>query len=167
LARQAIQSWVRGEPCPEADVPGGEVPSGAFVSLYHGEELRGCLGHIGADRPLTQVVAEMAVAAARDDPRFPPISGDEVPDLTIEISVLTEPRPARPEAVEVGRDGVIVRRGARQGVLLPQVAVEYDWDRETLLTMACRKAGLPDGAWREGRTELLVFQAEVITATPA
>jgi AmmeMemoRadiSam system protein A len=148
-------------------VPGGEVPSGAFVTLYKGEELRGCLGHLEADRPLAQVVADMAVAAASDDPRFPPVSADEVQDLTIEISVLTEPRPARPEGVEVGRDGVIVRRGALQGVLLPQVATKYDWDRETLLTMACRKAGLPDLAWREGRAELLVFQAEVIMATSA
>jgi AmmeMemoRadiSam system protein A len=148
-------------------VPGGEVPSGAFVSLYKGEELRGCLGHVDADQPLEQVVAEMAVAAARDDPRFPPVSADELQDLTIEISVLTEPKPARPEGVQVGRDGVIVRRGAKQGLLLPQVAAEYDWDRETLLTMACRKAGLPDLAWREGRAELLVFQADVITQASA
>ena len=144
-------------------MPGGEAACGAFVSLYRGAELRGCLGHIESDQPLGQVVAEMAVAAARDDPRFPPVSPDEVQDLTIEISVLTEPRPARPEGVEVGRDGVIVRRGARQGVLLPQVAAEYRWDRETLLTMACRKAGLPDHAWRDRRVELLVFQAEVLT----
>ncbi|MFI5207145.1 MAG: AmmeMemoRadiSam system protein A [Gemmatimonadales bacterium] len=163
MARQAIRSWVRGEPYPDPDVPGGEAPAGAFVTLYRGEELRGCLGRLEADQPLGQVVAEMAVAAARDDPRFPPVSADEVQDLTIEISVLTEPKPARPEGVEVGRDGVIVRKGARQGVLLPQVATEYDWDRETLLTMVCRKAGLPDHAWRDRRAELLVFQAEVIT----
>ena len=146
-------------------MPGLQVRSGAFVTLYKGEELRGCLGHLEADRPLAQVVAEMAVAAASEDPRFPPISADEVPDLTIEISVLTEPRPARPEQVEAGRDGVVVKRGAKHGVLLPQVAVEYGWDTGTLLTMACRKAGLPDLAWREGSAELLVFQAEVITAT--
>lgn len=149
-------------------MPGGEARSGVFVSLYRGAELRGCLGHLEADEPLSQVVAEMAVAAARDDPRFPPVAADEIEDLAIEISVLTPAHPADPAAVEVGRDGVIIRRGARQGVLLPQVATEHHWDRETLLTMACRKAGLPDLAWRDRRAaELLVFQAEVITATAA
>lgn len=148
-------------------MPGSETRCGAFVTLHRGEELRGCLGHLEADKPLAQVVAEMAVAAASEDPRFPPVAKDELPELRIEISVLTEPRPARPEEIEVGRDGVIIRRGARQGVLLPQVAVEYDWDRETLLTMVCRKAGLPDSAWREGKAELLAFQAEVITADSA
>ena len=124
LARQAIEAKLRRTAAPDTDVPGGEAFAGAFVTLYKGEELRGCLGHLEADRPLGRVVAEMAIAAACDDPRFPPVSAEEVPDLSIEISVLTEPRPASPETVAVGRDGVIVRRGERQGVLLPQVAAE-------------------------------------------
>ena len=167
LARRAIEAWVRGEPAPTADVPGGETPSGVFVSLYRGTELRGCLGHLEPDRPLARAVVEMAVAAARDDPRFPPVAPDEMADLTIEISVLTPPVPTTPEQVVAGRDGVVVRRGARQGVFLPRVATEYAWDREMLLTMACRKAGLADQAWRENRAELLIFQAQVITAPPS
>ncbi len=135
-----------------------------FVTLYKGEELRGCLGHLEADKPLGRVVAEMAVAAARDDPRFPPVTEEELGDLSIEISVLSAPRPATPESIVPGRDGVVVRRGARQGVFLPQVATEQKWDRETLLTMVCRKAGLPDGAWRERRFELLAFQTQILRA---
>ena len=133
-----------------------------FVSLYLGEELRGCLGHLDADKPLGRAVAEMAVAAAREDPRFPPVTEQELGDLSVEISVLSTPEPAPPEDVVPGRDGVLVRRGARQGVFLPQVATEQSWNRETLLTMVCRKAGLPDGAWRDRGCDLLVFRTQVL-----
>lgn len=112
--------------------------------------------------PLGELVGSMAAAAARDDPRFPPVSPDELDRLEIEVSVLTAPARAIPDAVVPGRDGVIVRRGARQGVLLPFVAVEHGWDRETLLAVACRKAGLPDQAWRDPSTMLLTFRAQVI-----
>jgi AmmeMemoRadiSam system protein A len=147
-----------------ARVPGGERPAGAFVTLYAGDELRGCIGQIEADEPLARVVARMAVAAARDDPRFEPVTRAELGGLRLEISVLTEARPASPAEVVPGRDGVLVRRGGRQGVLLPQVATEWGLGREALLCMVCRKAGLSDRAWQDDATELLTFQAVVIGA---
>jgi uncharacterized protein len=143
------------------------MPAGAFVTIYRGEELRGCLGRLEADRPLARVVADLAVAAAQDDPRFAPVAADEMEDLSIEISVLTPLEAVPADRVVAGRDGVVVRRGERQGVFLPRVATEYAWDRDTLLTMACRKAGLPGDAWREGRAELFTFQAQVIAAPAA
>ena len=149
---------------PLPEVPDAAFPAGAFVSLYHRGELRGCIGHIEADMPLARVVAEMAVAAARDDERFAPVAPDELDELEVQISVLTPCAPARPADVVPGRDGVLLKHGRRQGLLLPQVAPEYGWTRETLLTMVCRKAGLPDGAWREPAAKLFVFQAQVIPA---
>ena len=146
---------------------GAERRAGAFVTLYHRGELRGCIGHLEADRPLAEVVGELAVAAARDDPRFPPVTAAEAGELAIEISVLTPFAPARPEDVVPGRDGVLVRRGTRQGVLLPRVAPDHGWSRETLLAMACRKAGLPPDAWLDRRTAVFTFQAQVIAAAPA
>lgn len=109
----------------------------------------------------------MAVAAATDDPRFPPIPPDELQDLEIEISVLSEPELLAshdPEGIRPGRHGIVVRRGRRQGLLLPQVAVEHGWDAEAFLAAACRKAGLPREAWRTPDCDLFVFQAVVFTA---
>ena len=106
----------------------------------------------------------MAVSAATADPRFPPVAPEELCELRIEISVLSEPmRVDPPDAARVqpGRDGVIVRRSGRQGLLLPQVATEFDWGPEALLAAACRKAGLAAEAWREAESELYVFQADI------
>lgn len=125
------------------------------------------MGHMEADRPLARVVRKMAVAAARDDPRFPPLRPFELELLAIEISILSQPAPATAEDVVVGRDGVVIRRGGRQGVLLPQVAAEWGLDRDAFLGMACRKAGLPKDAWRDAHTTLLTFQAGVIGAPVA
>ena len=137
---------------------------GAFVTLMAAGSLRGCIGHLESDRPLAEVVRDMTVAAAQDDPRFPPVTPDEAAGLRLDISVLTEPRrldPPSPDRIAVGRDGVIVRRGAHSGVLLPQVAVEHGLDAAAFLAAACRKAGLPPAAWRDRGVEVLVFQAEV------
>lgn len=127
--------------------------------------LRGCIGHIPGDRALGAVVRDMVVAAARDDPRFTPVEPEELPFLTLEISVLSEPTPLpspiEPSAIVIGRDGVIVRRERRVALLLPQVAAEYNWGPEPFLAAACRKAGLPAVAWQEPGTEVLVFQADV------
>jgi len=156
-----VEALARGEPLPE---PGRGPASGrgAFVSLHRHGELRGCIGNLVSDRPLAEVVRDMAVAASRDDPRFPPLAEDELDGLDVEVSVLTTPVPARAEDVVPGRHGLIVRRGGCQGVLLPQVAVEQGWNRETFVAMTCRKAGLPPDAWRDPRTDLRVFEAQVI-----
>ena len=148
---------------PIPDSPVLRLPRGAFVTLRHGPELRGCIGHIMADRPLAEVVARMAVSAALDDPRFPPLEPDDVAAVRIEISVLSEPRPfpeRDPARVRLGEDGVLIRRGWRQGLLLPQVAREQGWSAAELLAGVCRKAGLDADAWREPETELYLFQVE-------
>jgi len=110
--------------------------------------------------PLFKVVQECAVAAATEDPRFPPVSPGELPSLRVEVSVLTPLAPILPEEVEIGRHGLMVSQGGRRGLLLPQVPVEWGWDRETFLDQACVKAGLPPSAWRHGAT-LQAFTAEV------
>lgn len=166
VARRALEAAVRGEQDGGAlpDSAGLRRPGGAFVTLRSHGALRGCVGHIVADRPLAEVVARMAVSAATQDPRFPPVPPAELPGLELEISVLSEAVPLvsrDPGAIRSGRDGVIVRRGWRQGVLLPQVAADYGWAGEEFLQAACRKAGLPPEAWRAPDCQLLVFQTDV------
>ncbi|BFR49384.1 AmmeMemoRadiSam system protein A [Nitratidesulfovibrio sp. HK-II] len=139
---------------------------GAFVTFKKDGHLRGCIGSMVGDGPLYRTVARMARAAAFEDPRFPPVTAAEVPALELDISVLGPiTRCADPAAVRIGRHGLLVRQGFRSGVLLPQVPVEWGWDRETFLAQTCRKAGLPPdawrGAWRDGHTELYWFEAEV------
>lgn len=150
-------------------VAGATVKRGAFVTLTERGALRGCIGHIPDDRPLGAVVQEMAVAAARDDPRFAPVEPDELPFLVVEISVLSTPAPlpapVDPSAIVIGRDGLIVQRERHIGLLLPQVATEYDWEPEAFLAAACRKARLPPTAWQEPGTEVFVFQADVFRET--
>ncbi|HEY2804365.1 MAG TPA: AmmeMemoRadiSam system protein A [Gemmatimonadales bacterium] len=167
LARDSIAAWLAGLPEPDLKVNGADHHAGAFVSLYLEEKLRGCMGHTDCDRPLARVVRKMAVSAARDDPRFQPLRPIDLEDLGIEISVLTPLVPASAESIVIGRDGVMIRRGARQGLLLPQVAEEWGLDREGFLAMACRKANLPKDAWREDGVRLFVFQAEIIGAPVA
>lgn len=142
----------------------GTVRRGAFVTLERHHELRGCIGHLAADRPVAEVVADMAVAAALEDPRFPPVSGAELADVQLEVSVLTSPRrldPVDPRRITIGRDGVIIERGGARGLLLPQVAPAHGWGAERFLAAACEKAGLPAAAWREPGTVVLTFQADI------
>jgi AmmeMemoRadiSam system protein B/AmmeMemoRadiSam system protein A len=141
-------------------------PGRAFVTLKHGTELRGCVGYMDATLPLWEVVARSARAAAHDDSRFSPVEPDEMAEITVEVSVLTEPREvASPEDVVVGRHGVILSHEGRQGVLLPQTAIEHGWNREALLSYACRKAGLSVHAWKQG-AQIQVFEAQVFQAEP-
>jgi AmmeMemoRadiSam system protein A len=115
----------------------------------------GCIGFRAAQRPLLETVREAARAAAFHDPRFPPLRPPELPEVRLEISVLSRPRPVSDLGeIQVGRHGLIVRRGPRSGLLLPQVAEEYGWDRETFLSHTCAKAGLPEDSWREAGTEM-------------
>jgi len=144
-------------------------PRGAFVTLRRRQdgELRGCIGNLVSDRPLAETVSRMAVAAATEDPRFPPLRPEELPEVTIEISVLGPMEKVRPEDVEVGRHGLLVSDGRRRGVLLPQVPLEHGWDRETFLAHTCWKAGLPEDAWRRPEVEILAFTACVFAEAEA
>jgi AmmeMemoRadiSam system protein A len=139
-------------------------PRAAFVSVHVGGELRGCIGTFQDDAPLAVTVARVAVSAAREDPRFAPLTPSDVPDLAVSVSALAPPRPVpavadRPH-VRVGAEGLLVRRGFHRGALLPKVAVEHGWGPEEFLKHACLKAGLPARAWEEADTEVLVFEAE-------
>jgi uncharacterized protein len=133
---------------------------GVFTTLHLHGHLRGCIGYVFPTQPLYLTVAETARAAAFDDPRFARVSSEDARELQVEISVLSPVRPIRPEDVQVGRHGLVVTQGNRRGLLLPQVAVEWGWDRETFLEQTCLKAGLPEDAWQRG-AELQGFTAEV------
>ena len=139
------------------------------MTLTERGALRGCIGHVAADRELGAVVQEMAIAAAQDDPRFAPVSREELPSLALEISVLTEPtplpQPVDPQRVVVGQDGLMVRRERLTALLLPQVGREYHWGPEAFLAATCRKAGLPPDAWQEPGTTVYTFQADVFGET--
>jgi AmmeMemoRadiSam system protein A len=160
IARAAVVARVGGQdPSPVSDA--GWAACGAFVTLRIDGTLRGCLGHITTDQPLADTVQRMAMAAATEDPRFPPMRPEELDAVRIEISVLGPPEPcADPADLEVGRHGVVVEDGEHRGLLLPQVAVEWGWDGQTFLSQACVKAGLRPDAWRSG-ARVFRFEAEV------
>ena len=167
LARATVPASVLGRRLPPVpDDPELALPRGVFVSLHREGALRGCLGHIEPDLPVGEAVRRMAVASSRDDPRFPPVAPDELEGLEVEVSVLSPTVRTGPEEVVPGRDGLIVRRGTRMGVLLPQVAVELGWDRVAFLRAVCHKAQLPAEAWRDPATELYAFRAQVVPAGP-
>ena len=166
IAREAIEATHAGRRA-EVDLatvdPELSRPSGAFVSLHTRDgNLRGCIGSIQAVAPLCQAVSSSAVNAAFRDPRFYPVTPEELRELQIEISVMSPIEPvAEIDTIEVGRDGLIVSRGGRAGLLLPQVASERGWDRETFLTQTCVKAGLPPDSWRSPGCRIEKFSAEV------
>ena len=157
-----MTGWLR-----EGRVPGERPASGAlrapgaaFVTLHHLGRLRGCIGYTEAQTPLFRTVQECAVAAAVEDPRFPPVTPREAGEVRFEISVLSPLVPVSADEVSVGVHGLMIRKGRKRGLLLPQVAKENGWDRTTFLTQLCAKAGLPPDAWRRG-AELYSFTAEV------
>ena len=163
FARQTIERFLATGTVPLARglPPAAYRPQGAFVTLLEHGELRGCIGHMAEDLPLGQAVGAMAIAAALQDPRFPPLEQRELRDLEIEISALTPlERVAGPGAVVIGRDGVEIRKSGRAAVFLPQVPVEQGWDRPTLMRELCRKAGLPEDAWKSG-AEFYTFRSVV------
>ena len=163
LARETVAAAVRHEPLPGIPVhPELGLPRGVFVSLHRDGDLRGCLGHLEGDVPVGEITQRMAVASSRDDPRFPPVGPDELEDLDDEVSVLSPFERIRPEDVVPGRDGLLIQRGPRSGVLLPQVATEHRWDRLAFLRAVCQKAALPSEAWRDAGTELWAFRAQVV-----
>lgn len=165
--RAALRAWLGSRELRE-DTTGlpDELlrPAGAFVTLHKRGRLRGCIGTFQADEPLARIAVRMGAAAAVNDPRFPPLTLQELDECEIEISVLSPPRPVSgPDEIEVGVHGVQLGKGARRGVFLPQVAPEQGWDRDTMLDHLCEKAGLPAETWRQGTVELEVFTAEVFS----
>lgn len=137
--------------------------TGAFVTLRKRGRLRGCIGQIGMGRPLIDAVAHSSRAAALEDPRFDPVRLEEVPEIEIEISVLSALEEIAPEHIEAGKHGLMVSRGWQRGLLLPQVATECRWTAARFLEETCVKAGLERNAWREPETRIQGFTAEVFS----
>jgi AmmeMemoRadiSam system protein A len=164
IAKTVIEHQAKKKPVPALDIdsPVLEEHRGAFVSLHKKGQLRGCIGYIEGRGPLHKTIEEMAAAAAFQDPRFNPVTEKELEDLDIEISVLTPlKRIADVDEIEVGRHGIYVKKGWCSGLLLPQVAAEYGWDRKTFLEHTCQKAGLACDAWKDRETEIYIFSADI------
>jgi hypothetical protein len=166
IARATVEAAVRGNEIPKVSPASARLnePRGVFVTLHEHGELRGCIGLIEGIKPVAQAVREMAVAAATEDYRFPPVKPAELDKIDIEITVLTPlERTSEPlEDIELGRHGIVVKQGPRQGVFLPQVATETGWDKETFLSQCCAgKAGLPPDAWKSRDCEVYIFEGQI------
>jgi AmmeMemoRadiSam system protein A len=151
IARDAVRAAAGHGRAPVAVEGNFPEASGAFVTLKRGGRLRGCIGTLECRRPLPDEVARVAVSAALEDPRFTPLTAAELDGLDVEVSILgpLEPiDPHDPAAFEIGRHGLVVEQGHRRGLLLPQVATEWSWNREQFLAQTCVKAGLSPDAWR-------------------
>ena len=169
IARGSIEAHLLDKPAPRlwAAPPSLCQPRGAFVSLHRRGQLRGCIGYLEAVQPLGETVREMAAAAAFHDPRFRPLGREELGDLEVEISVLSPMQLVSDiDQIEVGAHGLYIVRGSCRGLLLPQVATEYHWDRLTFLKQTCCKAGLPPDAWKDPATKIYLFTAEIISENP-
>lgn len=164
IAREAIAAHLNPQfQSASSDLPSAILarPGGAFVTLHKLGDLRGCIGHVEPTEPLGSVVPRCAVAACSSDPRFPPVTPAELAQIDLEISLLGPLEPiAGPDDILVGRHGLVVERGWQRGLLLPQVATEWEWSAEEFLAHTCQKAGLPRDAWQKGAT-IWRFEAEV------
>ena len=164
LVRTALSAATDRTRVPELDRALGthdasEPEGAAFVTLTEDGGLRGCMGNLDPERSLRESVVASAISAALDDPRFAPVAAAELPAIHVDISVLGPPAPiADPEAFEPGLDGVIVERGGRRALLLPEVATEFSWGATQMFEAVCRKAGLPRDAWRDPGTRLNSFR---------
>ena len=164
LARTAVAVASRAEPAPALDAAMHDasltdLAASAFVTLTEGGELRGCMGILDPDRPVHDSVAEAAACATRTDPRFRPVTPDELPRLQVDVSVLGPmARLEDPLSWRLGVDGIVVELGGRRGLLLPEVAEENALDRVAMLDIATRKAGLPHGAWRDPAARAYAFR---------
>jgi AmmeMemoRadiSam system protein A len=136
---------------------------GVFVTLHIGKRLQGCIGVIEAKEPLGEAIVHCAASAALEDPRFAPMKPEQLPGLSIEISLLSILEPIAPESIEIGRHGLLIRLHAQRGLLLPQVAIEHRLTREQFLEETCHKAGLPREAWRDPEAQLFGFTCEVFS----
>jgi AmmeMemoRadiSam system protein A len=166
LARKTLHEFVRGQEAAPPYAPAREellAPCGAFVTLKKEDQLRGCIGYIEATKPLWETIVDCTIASASRDPRFPPVTADELPHIQMEISVLSPLRPIdHVDQISVGEHGLLITKGMYRGLLLPQVATEYGWDRRQFLEHTCLKAGLPTDAWREG-ARISIFSADVFS----
>jgi len=160
LVHQTLAYFLKNHKSPQfkTDDPALMIPCGVFVTLFKGGQLRGCIGHTQADMPLYTAVQEMAISSATIDPRFPPVLEQELDDIHVEISVLSDLFPISADQVEVGKHGLMLVYGGRRGLLLPRVPVERGWDLNNYLDNLCYKAGLPMDIWEQNPT-LLAFTA--------
>ena len=164
IARSSIQAYLKSKKAPEISVeePLLQEKRGAFVTLTKNLQLRGCIGRFEPEIPLSEIVSQMAIAAATADPRFPPLREEELKNIRIEISALTPLKRIKDvEEIKVGTHGIYIVKGFDRGVLLPQVATEHKWDRTTFLEQTCWKAGLPQDAWKDKDAEIYIFSAEI------
>lgn len=165
LAREAIIRYVREGTIPSRVAPEPDLQGhpGCFVSIKMNGALRGCIGSFISDKPLYKLVQEMAIAAATRDPRFYPMKPADLTDFSLEISVLSPlEKISSPDEIKVGTHGIYIEKNSCRGVLLPQVAVEQGWDRETFLSQTCLKAGLRSDDWKEG-ADIYVFSAQIVS----
>jgi AmmeMemoRadiSam system protein A len=160
VIRQHLGQTSEARPALDSKTLSAEL--GAFVTLKRDGRLRGCIGNIVGSGPLAATIERMAGAAAFEDPRFPALTAGELADLEIEVSVMGPLTLCPdPELIKVGRHGLYIRKSMHSGLLLPQVATEWGWDRETFLDQTCVKAGLPKGTWRKSKTEIWWFEAVI------
>ncbi len=165
IAKDSLENYIKNGKRVNFNCPDPQLNQkrGAFVTLTKKGELRGCIGKIVSDIQLCEVIRDMAIEASSNDPRFYPVQADELKDIEIEISVLSPiERIDDINKIEVGKHGLIIRKGFNSGLLLPQVASEYGWDRIAFLEQTCQKAGLPKDAWKQG-AEISIFSAEVFS----
>ena len=164
IVKTVVENKAKGRAVPEfkVDTPVLIENRGAFVTIKRRGELRGCIGYIEGRGPLYKTIEEMAEAAAFKDPRFYPVSEKELPELEYEISVLTPLQKIKDiNEIEVGKHGIYIKKGWNSGLLLPQVATEYGWDRQTFVEHTCQKAGLPSNAWKDKNAEIYIFSADI------
>jgi AmmeMemoRadiSam system protein A len=166
LARKTISLKTENKKFPQAQYFSealGQL-AGVFVTLNKNNQLRGCIGYVEGIKPLQTAVEEMAIAAAFNDPRFPPLEKEEMEDLAIEISVLSPLKIIDDiNKIDVGKHGLIIESGLHRGLLLPQVALEYNWNNISFLEHTCQKAGLSIDAWKDESTKIQVFSAEIFS----
>ncbi len=168
IARETLETYVTTGKKPDFEITdsGLDEKLGVFVTLRKDDQLRGCMGKFDPDTPLWETVVDRTIAAAAQDPRFSPVSAEEIDKLTIEISVLSKPEPINDwQKIELGTHGVIVQKGNQAGTYLPQVGVEEDWEsvEEFLAHLCANKAGLPIDCYKDPNTELLTYTADVFS----
>lgn len=171
LARKAITTYLKDKrilDVPENTPDTLKEDMGAFVTLHRRDELRGCIGYPEPIKPLVMAIIEVAISAATQDPRFPPVTSTEIDELQVEVSVLTKPKlievdnPSQyPGKIKVGEDGLIVERNFYRGLLLPQVPVEWQWDVEEFLSNTCMKAGLLADCWLDPHVKIYRFKSQI------